>query len=118
MAICLLTSRYFKRKGFLIAIAGVSLAMVFIVLASTPVVERVGTVMEKGEDASFNSRLVIWGGVVKMIEDYPLRGTGPGTFSTVFTRYQPTGLRNRFFMAHNDYLQFTSEVGLFLDSHY
>jgi len=114
MAICLLTSRYFKRKGFLIAIAGVSLAMVLIVMASTPVVERVQTVMEKGEEASLNSRLVVWGGAVKMIGNHPLHGTGPGTFSTIFTQYQPPGFTNRFFMAHNDYLQFTSELGLLL----
>lgn len=114
MAICLLTSRYFKRKGFLIAIVGVSLATVLIFLASTPVVERVRTVMEKGEETSLKSRLVIWGGTVKVIEDYPLHGTGPGTFSTIFTQYQPPGFTNRFFMAHNDYLQFTSEVGLLL----
>jgi len=114
MAICLLTNRHFKRKGFLMAVVGVSLAMPLIVLVSTPVVERVQTVMERGEDASFNSRLVIGGGVVKVIEDYPLHGTGPGTFSTVFTQYQPPGFTSRYFMAHNDYLQFTSEVGLLL----
>jgi O-antigen ligase len=46
-----------------------------------------------------------------MIQDYPLTGTGPGTFATVFTQYQPPRNR-RYYMAHNDYLHFTSEVGL------
>ena len=114
MAIGLLTSRYFKRKGFLIALIGGSVALIIIILVSSPVVERVRTVMEKGEESSLHSRLVVWDGVAEMIEDHPLFGTGPGTFPLIFTQYQPPGLRNRFFMAHNDYLQFTSEAGLSL----
>ena len=114
MAFALLTSRYFKRKGFIITAIGGSLALALIVLASTPVVERVRTAIQKEEEANFSSRMVAWGGVVEMIGDYPLLGTGPGTFATVFTKYQPTGLSRHFTMAHNDYLHFTSEVGLAL----
>jgi len=47
-----------------------------------------------------------------MISDHPLIGTGPGTFATVYTQYQPPGLANRRFYAHSDYLQLISEVGL------
>ena len=47
-----------------------------------------------------------------MIQDHPLLGTGPGTFATVFTQYQPPGFACRYFMAHNDYLHITSETGL------
>jgi O-antigen ligase len=112
MAFALLTSRYFKRKGFILAAIGGSLALALIVLVSTPVVERVRTAMEKEEEASFSSRMVAWGGVMDMIGDYPLLGTGPGTFPTIFTQYQPPGLSRHFTKAHNDYLHFTSEVGL------
>ncbi len=112
MAFALLTSRYFKRKGFILAAIGGSLALALIVLVSTPVVERVRTAIEKEEEASFSSRMVAWGGVMDMIGDYPLLGTGPGTFPTIFTQYQPPGLSRHFTKAHNDYLHFTSEVGL------
>lgn len=47
-----------------------------------------------------------------MIKDHPLVGTGPGTYSNIFTQYQPPGLKNRRYMAHNDYLHFISEAGL------
>ena len=47
-----------------------------------------------------------------MIEDYPLMGSGPGTYATVFTQYQPPGILGRYYMAHNDYLHFISETGL------
>jgi O-antigen ligase len=78
------------------------------------VVERVKTAMQKEEEASFYSRVIAWGGVMEMISDYPLVGIGPGTFKTVFTQYQPPGLRAHFTMAHNDYLHFISETGLLL----
>ena len=112
MAVALLTSRYFQRKKLLMALIGGFLVVALIVLASTPVVERVRTALQKGEEASLNSRMVMWGGIVKMIGEYPLLGIGPGTFAFIFTQYQPPGVQSHYTMAHNDYLHFTSEVGL------
>lgn len=114
MAIALLTSRHFVRKKLIIVLIAGSLALAFIALVSTPVVERVMTAVEKEEEASFYSRVKAWGGVMEMISDHPLIGIGPGAFQTVFTRYQPPGLKSHFTMAHNDYLHFVSETGLLL----
>ena len=110
----LLTSQYYQRKGFLAVLIIGFITVAFIVLASTPVVERVRTMMEKAEDAGMQSRITAWGGVVNMIGDHPLLGTGPGTFAFINTQYQPPGLLPRFKMAHNDYLHFVSEAGLLL----
>jgi len=112
MAFALLTSPYFQRKKLLLALSGGFLAVAFIVLASTPVVEKIRTIEQRQEAPSFSNRLNVWGRVVEMIEDYPLLGIGPGTFGTIFTQYQPPGLTSHYTMAHNDYLHFTSEVGL------
>ena len=67
-----------------------------------------------GNIPNLNSRITVWGGIVKIIKDHPLLGTGPGTFAAVFTQYQPPGLFSRYFAGHNDYLHFTSETGLAL----
>ncbi len=112
MAVAFLISRRFERKRLLGAIAGGGFVLVLLILASTPVVERVLTLAEKDQTASLGSRQVAWEGVLEMIPDQPFLGTGPGTFATIFTQYQPPGLGVYFNMAHNDYLQFVSELGL------
>ena len=112
MAIALMTNRHFRNKRIISALAGGFLAVAFVVLASTPVVERIRTFEQKKEIPNFSARATVWEGVVDMIQDHPLFGTGPGTFATVFTQYQPPGFACRYFMAHNDYLHFTSELGL------
>jgi len=114
MGFALLTSQYFKRKGFLIALSVGFLAVAFIVLASTPVVERVRTIEQKAEVPNFQGRVTRWQGTLEMIKGHTLFGTGPGTFAIIFTQYQPPGLASRSFYAHNDYLHFTAEVGLSL----
>ena len=114
MALALLISRYFKRKRFLIALIAGFVVVTLIVLASTPVVERIRTFEQKEEIPNFQSRVSRWGGVIDIIQDHPLIGTGPGTFATIFTQYQPPGFASRSFYAHNDYLHFISEVGLLL----
>ncbi len=114
MVLMLLANSRFSRKKLLVTLVLAVLAILLIVLASTPAVERVLTVMTNQDDASFQSRLTAWKGVARLIVDYPVLGTGPGTFALVFTQYQPPGLGRRFFNAHNDYLQFTAELGWFL----
>jgi len=47
-----------------------------------------------------------------MIADYPLVGTGPGTFYVAFPKYRPETIVNFFDYAHNDYAQFTAESGM------
>jgi O-antigen ligase len=114
MAAALLISPYFERKKLFATIVAGSLFLALIVVANRPVVHEIRTLTEKAEEPSFASRVLVWGKVLNMTSDHPLLGTGPGTFSTIFTQYQPAGFTKRFFRAHNDYLQFISEMGMFL----
>ena len=47
-----------------------------------------------------------------IIKDYPVFGSGPGTFYTTFPRYRPESITAFFDFAHNDYAQFAAETGL------
>jgi O-antigen ligase len=114
MAAALLWDRRFTNKKVLLAGTGLCMISAMIVLVSTPVVERVRTVIEKDQAASLQDRLMAWAGTVNMVKDSPMLGTGPGTYAVIFPQYQPPGLATQFDMAHNDYLQVMAETGVFL----
>jgi putative inorganic carbon (hco3(-)) transporter len=102
-----------KKKVVAITVAGILLVGILI-LDSPEVVQRIHTLTQPSDVPNFSARVRIWGGMLEMIKDYPVLGIGPGNFATVFTQYQPTGYMSRYFYGHNDYLHFTSELGLFL----
>ncbi len=47
-----------------------------------------------------------------LIKDYPLFGTGPGSWLTAYPRYRGADVVNFYDEAHNDYIQFTAENGV------
>jgi len=49
---------------------------------------------------------------LELIKEYPLTGTGAGSFYTVFPMVKGDDIRLFYDHAHNDYLQFTIEYGL------
>jgi len=112
MITILMTAHRLRSKKLVLTLSAGIVAAAIIVLSTGPVVDRISTVTEGNPEINMYSRLVGWRGVVNMIKDYPLLGSGPGTFSTVYTQYQPPGLGKRRFYAHNDYMHFISEVGM------
>jgi O-antigen ligase len=111
MSVALLFNHHFQSKRLVLTLVCGFFVVAFIVLSSTPVVKRI---IITSEQMGKLARITVWGGIVEMIKDYPLLGTGPGTFAIVYTQYQPAGFDYRYFMGHNDYLHFVSETGLFL----
>ena len=111
--VLLLSSRRnpISRKVLLIIAGGLFLIGV-VFLFSTPAVEESVTLKKAPEDKNLQGRIVVWRRTLQMIADYPLLGSGPGTYATIFTQYQPPGILHRYYMAHNDYLHFVSETGL------
>jgi len=111
MAFVLLTSHRFYKKRLVVAMGAGALALMVFVLSSTTLVTRILSIKPAGETGSLAGRIKVWGGVVKMIEDHPFLGVGPGNFATVVTQYLPPA-ENRHFFAHNEYLQSVAEIGL------
>ena len=111
-ALSLFFNRHFNKKKLVAVLAGGFVVVVIIVLSSTPAVKRILSFEQQSEIPNFQARVIVWKGAVQAIKIRPLLGTGPGTFSTIFTQYQPPGFKVRYFRAMNDYLHFATEIGL------
>lgn len=48
----------------------------------------------------------------QMLRDYPLSGSGGGTFYTAFPKYRPGVISAYFTYAHNDYVQVATDTGV------
>ncbi|MFC1812447.1 O-antigen ligase family protein [Thermodesulfobacteriota bacterium] len=109
----LASSQYRHTKYFYLLFAGMTILLI-VALSSRSVVIDLRSFGSLEGDSSILSRASVWKNTFKMITDYPLLGSGPGTFALIFTQYQPvgTGLPVRYYYAHNDYLQNTAEIGL------
>ena len=58
-------------------------------------------------------RLAMWRDTSRIIRDFPVTGSGLGTFSQIYPKYRTLGLYYGFLRyAHSDYLQLIAEIGL------
>jgi O-antigen ligase len=60
----------------------------------------------------FGIRWEMWGNTLQIVRDFPLFGSGLGTFEYVFPPYRSIHLEGIASHAENDFLQLVSEVGL------
>jgi len=108
-----LTRRSIRGKGWII-----SLTLIFVILAiawlgATPVIERILSIKAEVTSRYFGGRLPIWQGAVNIIRNYPLFGTGLGTFNYIFPKYQSAQIiAGRYVHAHSDILELISEIGI------
>ena len=70
----------------------------------------IGRFFNVSEDLKW--RWTTWEDTLKVVKDYPILGTGLGTFSQIFPMYKSFHIRRFVSHAENDYLQLASEVGL------
>jgi O-antigen ligase len=57
-------------------------------------------------------RWAIWENTIQILKDFPLLGSGLGTFAQIFPMYRSFYFRGLVTHAENDFLQLASEVGL------
>jgi O-antigen ligase len=60
----------------------------------------------------FKMRWLIWVDTLRIFKDFPLLGSGIGTFAQIFPMYRSFHIRGLVTHAENDFLQLASEVGL------
>jgi O-antigen ligase len=100
-------------RGLMVVTVSVATVVVLTALASTPVIARLETLTHGEDMRNWQHRAAVRAATLDLIQAHPLLGTGPGTFATAFTPYRPAGVNARYLHAHNDYLHFVSETGIF-----
>jgi O-antigen ligase len=70
----------------------------------------IGRFLATSED--FGSRWAVWADTYKIVRDFPLFGSGLGTFWQVFPMYRSFNILTLTEHAENDFLQLASETGL------
>jgi hypothetical protein len=61
---------------------------------------------------NFKTRWMIWVNTFQILKDFPLFGSGLGTFSQIFPMYRTFHIQELVTHSENDFLQLASEVGL------
>lgn len=105
----LLLSRRAPRSTVLLlaSLVVIDLFIVGAYFGTERVVERIGQTTMRGED-----RDELAGYAIRMWRDYPVFGSGLGSFAVVFPRYSAEGTVESYTHAHNDYLELLAETGL------
>jgi probable O-glycosylation ligase (exosortase A-associated) len=70
---------------------------------------RSDTIADYDQETSAQMRIDAWTGGMRMIADHPLTGVGLGTFANALPDYHDTAPR----VAHNTFMQFAAESGVF-----
>lgn len=73
--------------------------------------QRFGRMFTPGGELS-DGRLDVWRDSLAIIRDYPLFGTGMGTFASIFQSYRTFAGNFFYYNAHNDYIELLTDTGL------
>lgn len=96
-----------RRYGAIVrAVAAVVLAAA-VWLGIGPVVARFSEV-----DVTSEARRTFYRNTLELIGDFPLAGTGKGTYVNAYPMYEKVDDRLRLSFAHNDYLEYAAENGV------
>jgi len=100
-------TRGLKRQAVLIILC-VIIPLMTAVIFVKPVRERLSGI-GSGFTSSV-SRFHMWREAVSIIEDFPVLGTGPNTYTKVIPKYSVSGVTGSY--PHNCYLQMAAETGI------
>ena len=91
----------------LVSLVAIDLFIVGTYFGTQRVIERIVQTTAETED-----RGAVAGYALQMWKDYPVFGSGLGSFPAVFPRYSAEATAMSYTHAHNDYVEFAAEVGV------
>ncbi len=103
-----------KQRKFLLLLGTIGIMCVLTFVLPAAFWQRAGSIVpaiRKQED-TFGSRVRLWGVALRMVEDRPIVGVGPGNFVAAYPRYARGGdqyLQN--LVTHSTYMSMAAETG-------
>ena len=94
-----------------IAVCSIIAVIGFIFLPTDQLIGRFSD-LAKTDDINADTRAVIWRESAGLVKDYPLFGSGLGTYESAYMKYKHVGPMFTIDYAHNDYLQVLVEIGI------
>lgn len=101
-----------RRAWLVITLAVIACSMVYAVwIGIGPVINRFQSLTPAGLEDPY-ARITIWREASGIVKDYPVVGTGLGTFGIAFRRFQTAAVELFINHAHNDYLEVATDTGI------
>jgi len=105
----------FSRTGFRQMWIKTFVRVTFVVILIMSLYVGIGSTIQRFavDDLLHENRPLFWANVTGMMGDFPVFGTGLGTFVSAYPAYEKRGGPDALLThAHNDYLEYASELGL------
>jgi O-antigen ligase/Tfp pilus assembly protein PilF len=99
-----------KKRAVIIIVIGILIVLSVGWFGWSPIFERFGKLQNAQGDIT-EMRLQIWKDGMNIIGDFPLTGTGFGTFINIYPKYRTIPGDAIAAHAHNDYIEFLSDGG-------
>jgi O-antigen ligase len=96
-----------RRSGRIVRLVVMIVLAAVVWLGIGPVVDRFSEM-----DISYETRRLFYENTLRMIGDFPLAGTGKGTYVDAYAIYEKVDDGLKLSYAHNDYLEFAAENGV------
>ena len=103
-----------RQRGIFLPLGGAIAVAALTILVPTAFWSRAGTILpsiERKQD-TFGVRVRLWEAGVRMVDDRPIFGVGPGNFRWVLVRYVRGGMSTAQLNAHNAYVVVAAETGV------
>ena len=96
-----------RRFGRIVRVVATVVVAAAVWLGVGPVISRFSEV-----DVTADARRTFYENTLELIGDFPLAGTGKGTYVNAYPMYEKVDDRMRLSFAHNDYLEYAAENGV------
>ncbi|MEE9253509.1 MAG: O-antigen ligase family protein [Pseudomonadales bacterium] len=114
IGLALVWYRIARDRGFFIMAISAATLCALVMLLPEAFFQRVETIVPaiQRQEGTFGSRVQLWKMGLRMIEDRPITGVGPGNFIAASPRYARGGMIKNRLVAHNAFIAVAAEMGL------